>query len=144
MSRTPRPLYAELVSTYQALENCQKCANTEWADKHQTTIDWLEDLLPSGSGVDNGVKVEMVEDHKIIMSFGFHHMDENGFYDGWTDHKLILRPSLTREVDLTITGPDRNYLKEYLYDLFYHVMTSKVWQTEDGTWHSSLYEKVQD
>jgi hypothetical protein len=51
-------------------------------------------------------------------------MDENGYYDGWTNHKLIVKPELSESgFDLHITGPDKNFVKDYLYDLFDHILS---------------------
>ena len=56
--------------------------------------------------------------NKIVISFGFHHMDENGMYDGWTNHDLIIRPDFDG-FKIKITGRDRNCVKDYLYELFF-------------------------
>ena len=77
--------------------------------------------LPSGSGIDSGTKLNMQESskNKIVFNFSFHHMDENGSYDGWTDHKAIFTPSFEfNGYDLKITGKDRNEIKDYLHELF--------------------------
>jgi hypothetical protein len=47
-------------------------------------------------------------------------MDEHGHYDGWTEHKLIITLSLPNEFRLSITGRNRNQIKDYLYELFYN------------------------
>lgn len=39
-------------------------------------------------------------------------------YDGWTDHTVIVTPSLRSGFDIRITGRDRNQTKEYLYEVF--------------------------
>ena len=109
-----------LASRLQALKNCIASNNVEWIEKHRERIDGELYNLPSGSGIDAGM--ELMEDQctekKIVFSFSFHHMNEDGYYDGWTNHKLIITPSFSG-LDMRITGPDRNRIKEYLYDLFY-------------------------
>ena len=45
-------------------------------------------------------------------------MDENGFYDGWTSHDIIVRPSLSSDIYIRITGSNRNDFKDYAHDLF--------------------------
>lgn len=33
-----RPLYREIASTLQAMENCREAGNTEWRDKHEHSL----------------------------------------------------------------------------------------------------------
>jgi hypothetical protein len=93
------------------------------AEHSQECIDELLELLPHGSGIDAGVRFDADRStgEKLIFTFGFHHMDENGYYDGWSEHELIITPSLQEGYKLRITGRDRNLVKEYLYSLFYEV-----------------------
>jgi hypothetical protein len=102
---------------------CGKTLEThqEWFDRHEDTIERIvRDFLPHGSGVDNGVKFDF--DHstgeKLVLHTSFHHMDENGFYDGWTDHTVTVRPSLRFGFDLSVSGRNRNEIKDYLADCF--------------------------
>lgn len=98
----------------------RKQVNEEYMGVCEDRLYKLEQMLPSGSGIDSGCKidVENSSSDKVVILFSWHHMDENGYYDGWTDHKLIVKPKLWNNFDVRITGRDRNYLKEYLYDLF--------------------------
>lgn len=59
-------------------------------------------------------------------------MNENGMYDGWTEHKAIIKPSLVFGLDLKITGRDRNGIKEYLHDTFMQALTDEVRHDENG------------
>lgn len=87
---------------------------------------WAEfdDLLPSGSGFDNGshLDVHNSKRDKIIITTSFHHMDENGYYCGWTDHKIIVTPDFDG-INIKVTGNNRNQIKEYIADTFYHCLT---------------------
>lgn len=87
----------------------------------------VRDYMPSGSGIDNGVKIDLdkCNDNRLTFTFGYHHMNESGMYCGWTDHSLIVTPSFDG-IRLKITGRDRNFVKEYLYDLFHHALTQPV------------------
>ena len=84
-------------------------------------------LLPSGSGIDNGIKFLWDEStpEKIMFFFEFHHLNENGYYDGWTGHNIIITPSLQHDFNLKITGKNKNGIKDYLHDLFSDVFTIK-------------------
>lgn len=91
-----------------------------YKDFYEEQIEKMLTLLPSGSGIDSGMKFDWEKStkDKLVFTFGFHHMDEHGGYDGWTDHVLTIRPVLAEGYMLTISGRDRNYIKEYLYEMF--------------------------
>lgn len=100
----------------------------EWFDKWTDTINKLVDRLPSGSGWDSGTKIDLDASHanKIILYGKSHHMDDNGFYEGYTDHTVTVTPSLTSEFDLRISGRNRNDIKEYLHEMFDYALSQDV------------------
>ena len=131
MSVHKRPLYAALASLIKAQDNCRKNGNSEWETRHGESIGQLVDMLPSGSGIDNGIVIDdSSTSEKLVFHFGYHHMDDVGYHDGWTEHTLTVKPSLQFGIDLRISGPNRNDLKEYLYDLFGYALKMDVWQEE--------------
>ena len=92
----------------------------------------LEDLLPSGSGIDNGTKIDLEKSraNKIVLTFSFHHMDEHGGYCGWSDYKAVLRPGW-HGVELEIFGKDKNGILDYLHDTFRHqIVNEELGQAE--------------
>lgn len=97
-----KPLYRELVLTINAQKTCIKKGNNEWVEKHQDTIDKLMNSAPSGSGIDCGTTLEFEQctDNKLVFSFSYHHMDQNGMYCGWSENILTVTPSLLFEIDL--------------------------------------------
>ena len=140
MSRIPKKLYAEIVRTVNAIENCRKSGNTNWFDRHETTLAALLGFLPHGSGIDNGCELVSAKPDKLVIAFSFHHMNENGYYTHWSDYKLTLRPCLQFGTSSTISGRDVNGIKDYLHDEFHACLTSNVWADESGKWHCGLYE----
>ncbi len=112
---------SQLANLINAIKTCVP----DWADKHNSTIDEMEKLLPHGSGIDGICEIDRTNStkEKIIINFEYHHMNDAGYYDGWTSHKAIITASLIGGFDLRITGPDRNGIKEYLDDLFYNCFT---------------------
>jgi hypothetical protein len=125
MSRFQRKLYEHIASATQARLNCLETEKREnrkhdWTARHEETIEELTKLLPSGSGIDSGITFDFDKSNgeKLVFHFDFHHMDENGFYDGWTNHSLTVRPSLVHGIELTISGRNKNDIKEYLHELF--------------------------
>ena len=119
-----RYLYSELSSAIQAYKNCEASKNEEWRHKHMETIDMLCQLLPSGSGIDSGTKLNLDASHyeKLVFDADYHHMDENGYYDGWTQHTVIVTPSF-KGINIRITGQNRNDIKDYLYETFDYALT---------------------
>lgn len=110
----------QLAGTIQAHKACVADGNKpEWAEKHLDRINEMLKDLPSGSGIDAGVKldIEKSSKDKLVFTFGFHHMDEHGGYDGWTEYLMYIKPAFG-SFNLAILGRDRNNIKDYLYDLF--------------------------
>jgi hypothetical protein len=117
-----------LANAIVARANCAKSGNTEWHDRHSATIEHIEkEYLPSGSGFDSGTKVDLSEPRgmcrsdgqtRIILTTAYHHMNENGMYDGWTEHEITVIPNLLHGYTLKISGRNRNDIKEYLHDVF--------------------------
>lgn len=121
-------IYREITSTLVAIANCRKAGNNGWLERHEKTLDDIaRNYLPRGSGIDRGTTIdrEASNENKLVLTFSFHHMDEHGFYCGWTDHKCIVTPSLLRGIDIRITGRDRNHVKEYLYNVFDYALSAE-------------------
>jgi hypothetical protein len=124
-----RKLYQHIASRLIAIENCKKAGNSEWQERHQASIDWLvREHMPSGSGIDNGTHFRASDStaEKLVFATSFHHMDEYGGYDGWTDHTITVRPSLYHGIVLAISGRDRNEIKDYLYEVFYGALDQEI------------------
>lgn len=118
-----------LAGMVQARINCIASGNTEWRAKHEENAEQLvRDLFPSGSGWDHGTRLDWDKStgEKLVLYGAFHHMDDAGGYDGWTDHQVIVRASLMSGLNIRITGRDRNDVKEYLRDTFDMVLSAQV------------------
>lgn len=113
-------VYQALASAVVARRNCANSGNTEWFDRHSERIEELIDSLPSGSGFDHGTKIDLerCNGERIVLLVGFHHMDEYGSYDNWTDHAVTVRPSFDG-INLSISGRNRNGIKEYIHECYY-------------------------
>lgn len=110
----------ELAFALQAYRNCTTSDNEVWRDRWEARIDYIaRNLLPSGSGVDCGTTVQrgLSTKDKVVLTTSFHHMDENGMYDGWTEHSITVRPSFDG-INLSIGGRNRNDIKDYLHELY--------------------------
>jgi hypothetical protein len=113
--------YQEIAKCLMAYHNCVRANNSEgthnWADK----IDDLTKIyLPSGSGFDSGTKFDWGRSthNKLVFNTAFHHMDEHGGYDGWTEHDVIITADLAFGFNIKVTGKNRNDIKNYISDCF--------------------------
>lgn len=109
------------------MKNCRDSGNAEWYHKHEESLNELCDkYLPHGSGIDCGVKLDLNKstEKRVIFTLEFHHMGD-GYYDGWTQHTLIVTPNFCG-FDIRITGRNRDDIKDYLYDLFRGVLSTEV------------------
>ena len=130
-----KKLYAEIASMMHARENCEASSNKEWYQRHTERLETIErSCLPSGSGIDNGCTIDLgrSKQNRIVLSLGFHHMNEHGYYDGWSYHDVIVTPSLEFGFDLRITGRDRNDIKNYLYDVLQVCLDATFTEYVDG------------
>jgi len=112
---------------YQAIAQSldwQSRATGEWQDRAYDQLKQRIDCLPHGSGIDSTYDIdEIIGDSKpnrIVIKFGFHCMNDGGYYDGWRHYKLIITPDLINGANIRIVGPDykNTQLKSYLYECF--------------------------
>jgi len=123
-----RPFYQYLAGALTARENCKKADNAEWLDRWESRLEQLDKLLPSGSGFDAGSVVVKGESssRQIVIATSFHHMDENGSYDGWTEHRLLVKPDLAFGFTVTVGGRNRNDIKDYIAEAFDSVLRGEI------------------
>ena len=115
------PVYRALADCILAMENCERSANHEWYAKHREIAERIvADHLPHGSGIDSGpeLDIEASSSEKIVLNLSYHHMNDVGVYDGYTDHTITIRPSLALGFTLKVSGRDRRQIKDYLGDAF--------------------------
>lgn len=117
----PSTLYQRIASSLEAQANCDRSGNAEWRHLHaQTVVNLVRKFMPSGSGFDSGTTLDFDSSDQSRLTFAtsFHHMNEHGFYDGWTEHGVVITASLAHGIDMRITGRDRNQIKDYLAETF--------------------------
>ena len=147
----PRKLYQILAGSVQARLNClehEERTNEkhDWTDKHTDTIKTLvKNFMPSGSGIDCGTKIDLDQStgEKLVFHFSYHHMNENGMYDGWTEHKLTVTPSLQFKINLSISGRNRNEIKDYLHETYSCALDEVLeWDDEQKKYYSPEMRKA--
>lgn len=122
-------LYQKIASLVCALQYCRAHGLDEMADRHTIALDEIErSLLPSGSGIDAGTSIDIdsCSEDRLVLNFEFHHMNDTGYYVGWTRHRLIVKPSLLHGFTIKITGRDKNGIKEYLADTYHEALNQEV------------------
>jgi hypothetical protein len=114
-----------LATLLAARANCIRTDNNNWREVHQERLlKLVKNHMPSGGGFDNGteINIDRSSGEKLVFQTAFHHMNEHGYYTGWTDHTVIARPSLLYGVTLSISGKNENGIKEYMHEAFDSVL----------------------
>lgn len=113
-----------IASQLDAMNRCRESGNQEWATKWEESLFRIARNLPSGSGIDEGTKIDLDAStpEKIVLIVNFHHMDTNGFYSGWTGHKITVKASLQFGIELKISGRNRDGIKEYLGETYSYTL----------------------
>lgn len=127
-------MYQAIACAINARANCEKSDNAEWFERWTNTIDEYNSMLPSGSGIDSGTFVSLIEStgEKIVIVSSIHCMDDNGMYDGWIDFKVIVKPSLMHGIIMNIVGrfSERHnkyaHLVDYLHEVFYDALMQAI------------------
>ena len=127
------PLYRQLASLVSAYHSCLASNSPtvqEWANIHRQSLENLNKHLPSGRGFDSGSFINLSDSSDTRLEFytSFHHIEE-GFYDGWTEHTIIVTPSFEGiNIDvITTDGEDnRNDIHTYIGDTFYDSLIEEI------------------
>ena len=123
MTTQHRTILRAFSEALQAMRNCEKSGNNEWRQRWLDYLAKLQSELPHGSGLDG--KVEFILDKcnatRVVIFAEFHHMNGHGYYDGWTEHEIIVTPTFCGP-EFRVTGRDRNSIKDYLAELFDHAL----------------------
>ena len=130
----PKYVFEELASRVEAIRNCVASGNSEWELKHKATVRQIvADFLPSGAGWDNGTGFEFSSSHadKLVFYGAFHHMDDAGYYDGWTEHTVTVTPAFVGRYHIRISGRDRNEIKDYIHEIFDVALATRIeWDSD--------------
>jgi hypothetical protein len=132
------PRYVKLARLIDQNERCIANGNTEWKERTDISIERLMQTAPSGNGIDSGTTLIRENDgkapkgvNKLQFRADFHHMNDAGYYDGWTEHIITVRPDLGFGFDLTVSGRNRNGIKEYLAEIYYQWLSEMVSEFEE-------------
>lgn len=118
-------LYKYLANQLSRIAYMERNDRDEDADDLRSTVDdFVKANFPSGSGFDTGTHLDWDKSTKerLVFRTEFHHMNDVGMYDGWTQHEVIVKPSLLFYIDVRVTGRDRNQIKDYIGETFNHIL----------------------
>lgn len=128
MSKSPT-VCTRIAEVFAAWQNCCNATwpNDTWAPVHRDRIERIaRNLLPSGSGFDSGTSFdfEASKPQRLVLNTSFHHMDDGGSYDGWTEHSVIVTP-IFGGFDLRVTGRNRRNIKDYIGETFHAALCAE-------------------
>jgi len=100
--------------------------------RYQDLIDnYVIGKLPSGYV--RLAKIDLISSNsqRIVITSGYHVMNELGFYAKWINFRIIVTP-VFGGIDLKIRGNFGKYqeLKDYLIEMFYDILTEKIDNTK--------------
>lgn len=142
----PEIVAAAIAGLIGALANCERLDRRDWAARHRANLQWIGDnLLPSGSGIDRGttINVEYSKADRLVLDVPIHHMDENGYYCGWTTYQIIVRPDWSG-IRVDVKGRDRNGTKDYLAETYHYQLTRTIRARYDVPNDETTYERIAD
>jgi hypothetical protein len=94
---------------------------------HLQTLRELAQKLPHGLGFDCGTTInqDLSTDDSIVFDTEFHHMNDTGYYDGWTTHQVTVEPRFSG-INIAIKGQDKNGILDYIAEVFQDYLMQEV------------------
>ena len=111
---------AEIAGAVDAIHRLKAMGRTKTKSDWQEFLRWIEvQHLPRGAGIDNGTTIdwEASTRTKVIIYTAYHHMNDAGYYDGWTGHTVTVKPAFNG-VEISVKGPNRDDINDYLAEIF--------------------------
>jgi len=124
-----QPVYQVLAGMIMQRNNYAERANEKYL---RISTDRIHEIcrnhMPSGSGIDNGTRIDLQRStpEKLVFQVNYHHMNDAGYYDGWTEHTVTVKASLFDKFTITVSGRNRNDIKSYIADLLYWALREQI------------------
>lgn len=124
--------YQKIAQTIGCIVRCEGKLQPDgsphlWLKRHKETLKELLETSPSGSGFDNGTELaNNSTEEKLIFETAFHHMNDNGYYTGWTSHLITLTPSFVFGFTLKVSGRNHRDIKDYIGEVFHCWLSEEV------------------
>ena len=90
------------------------------------------DSIPSGSGFDSKAIVKAQGPKRILIHGGFHCMNQDGYYDGWINFKVIVTPDLVSTLRVQVQAKGMRWparyedIRDYIYEVYDEWLNSEV------------------
>jgi len=125
-----RKLYQEIAILIKARFDLTLKQNNQYIVNFEDKIKTLtKEHFPSGSGFDGFYFFDLEYRPNTLVFFAeFHHMNDVGYYDGWSTMKAVIKPDITSGIDFKLTGINRKYrhLKDDFEEMIYSFLTKDI------------------
>lgn len=122
-------VYERYAQILDALNRCIEQGKEDVVQHWRDELDKMNQAIPSGSGLDAQPRLDIsrsTPERLVFSHCDYHHMNSNGFYDGWSEHEVIVTPSLLFGINVRVTGRDRNDIKDYIESVFTDFLMEEV------------------
>jgi hypothetical protein len=127
-----KKIYQKIAGLVGIINNSENSKHVEKARESLRDIE--REYLPSGSGIDCGIKVDLDRSSadQLTLVIPYHCMSEHGYYCGWMEFECLITPSLQFgfNIDLIETqsiDDDACYgVDEYLTDLMVQELSKEI------------------
>lgn len=127
-----------LYSLAWAIENYRRTKSEALEAQIQ---EWVRNHFPSGSGIDMGCYLDLEKSTKyqLAVYVSWHHMDEHGYYCGWTNHTAIIRPSFAGRQYKFFSA---DYVMQYDHDQKIIEQIYEFYGDDDLEWEKIEWENL--
>lgn len=90
-----------------------------WTGRWESVLDQCLEHLPHGSGFDVAVKYDDVKTcrDRIVLVGSYHKMNDVGYYVGWIDYRVTVRPAFISGREVSVVGGNNDF-KDYAREVF--------------------------
>jgi hypothetical protein len=119
------PLYQALAEAMQAYRNSD--GKSGWATRWANVVRELESYLPHGSGFDSdpNISLQQSKPDRIVVDGSFHKMDSNGYYSGWANFRVTVKPTFSG-IDVDARGAGSADLNDYIAETYIYALREYV------------------
>lgn len=115
----------EFAFTILQIKNCRNSKNHEFLNIAEQRLSRLtKDFIESGPIESVYCSIDDSSLEKIVFHVTFHHMNDLGYYCGYTEHKVTIRQTFIG-LCVTVSGQNKRDCKIYIADVFDNALSSQ-------------------